>query len=254
MGTRASVLVVNDDAAQLALLAGLLKKEGHDVRTCDSAEQAIEQVENIGDTDLVITDLNMPGLSGLQLLQKLRDIGSTFPVLIISASEVDSSSEIHARARSQNAHVLAPYRPTRVRDVARALLNGEMLPEEEAAARQTLSSVDRLALDKLFQVGGGALLTKVVGMFLERTPQNLDSLRAAVAENDHLAVERTAHTVKGSAGMLGARTVQETARRLEHAAADKTGHYQEPFDHLEQAFEAVKDFYSRVAAGEFRKD
>ena len=103
------------------------------------------------------------------------------------------------------------------------------------------------------QVGGDALLTRVVGMFLDKTPGNLDLLDGFVSESDHYNVERKAHTIKGSAGMLGARRVQEAAKELEHAGSASEGqNYPDLLEKLKAEFAGAKEFFEKLVAGEIK--
>ena len=119
------VLLVNDDPAQLTLLSGLLKRDGCLVTTCESAEKAVEMVSALTPEHLVVTDLNMPGLSGLELLTEVRKSGHQCPLIIISASEVED--EVVGEVESKDALILAPYKVTGVRDIVRSLLGGQPL-------------------------------------------------------------------------------------------------------------------------------
>lgn len=63
--------------------------------------------------------------------------------------------------------------------------------------------------------GDWDLLREVIQIFFEDTPRSLNELRAAIAQRDARAIEHSAHTLKGSIGNFGARTVFETAFALE---------------------------------------
>jgi DNA-binding NtrC family response regulator len=81
--TRGRLLVVDDDATFRATTAALLREDGHDVSTAGNAEEAMHALRASG-CDLLILDLRMPGINGLQLTQVLRQRGESFPILIIS--------------------------------------------------------------------------------------------------------------------------------------------------------------------------
>lgn len=243
------VMVVNDDAAQLAMLAGLLKKDGCNVRTCGSAEEAMSSLDDVRHMNLLITDLNMPGLSGLQLLYKLRELGLSLPVLIISASEHDSDG-MRGRIEREKAHLLAPYSTAEVRQSALSLLRGEPLaPSPQPHRSRTKKPLDKEAVAKLEAVGGKALVQRVVGMFLHKTPANLVQLRECIEQGDAHTIERTAHTVKGSAGMLGALHVQHAAKNLEiAAAAGEAAKFAECLREMEEAYAEILPFYEELCA------
>jgi CheY-like chemotaxis protein len=65
------ILVVDDEKALLIALRGLLSKEGYQVETAASGEEALQRIET-GSFHLVITDLSMDGVSGMQVLERAR--------------------------------------------------------------------------------------------------------------------------------------------------------------------------------------
>src|ERR1051326_1145086 len=67
-----TALVINDDPSQLHLMVGLLEKDGLRVVHCQSAEGALDILDECGTVDVIITDLHMPGIDGWRLCQLLR--------------------------------------------------------------------------------------------------------------------------------------------------------------------------------------
>lgn len=85
------ILVVEDEELMRSILRRLLAAEGYDVYTADSAESAL-RVFTEHDFSLVITDIRMPGIDGLELLDCLKQISDETLVIIITAySSVDSA-------------------------------------------------------------------------------------------------------------------------------------------------------------------
>jgi two-component system response regulator PilR (NtrC family) len=77
--------VVEDEKSMRDLLALMLRKEGHAVETVESAVQAVEVVKSDGVYDLVITDISMPGMSGLELLRHCRQRAPETAVILMTA-------------------------------------------------------------------------------------------------------------------------------------------------------------------------
>jgi DNA-binding NtrC family response regulator len=78
------ILVVDDDDALRMVLVGLLKQAGYDARAVPSAERALEEVGKVP-TDLVVTDVRMPGMDGIALLSALTKSIPDLPVIVLSA-------------------------------------------------------------------------------------------------------------------------------------------------------------------------
>ncbi|NIA15302.1 MAG: response regulator [Nitrospiraceae bacterium] len=95
------VLVVDDDEAVRSLVSHMLSREGFQVTTATDGAEALALFVNGGNAldpvDLLLTDVNMAGLSGLELVDALKDKGMELPTLVMSgkggktlASEVES--------------------------------------------------------------------------------------------------------------------------------------------------------------------
>jgi two-component system response regulator FixJ len=82
MSTTSLVHVIDDDDAARDSLEFLLKSAKIDVRTYDSANAFLRSVSE--DAGCIITDVRMPGLSGVDLLRQLKARGSTMPVIVIT--------------------------------------------------------------------------------------------------------------------------------------------------------------------------
>jgi len=78
------VLVVDDEKAMLLALKGLLGKEGYQVETATSGEEALRRIET-GSFHVVITDLSMDGTSGMQVLEHARNVDPDLAVIMITA-------------------------------------------------------------------------------------------------------------------------------------------------------------------------
>ena len=86
-----SILVVDDEPNYLVILSELLRDEGFEVFTAPGGAEGLDLVRNV-DLDLVITDMQMPGMDGLQLLQAIKKINPDLPVVMITAfAEVDKA-------------------------------------------------------------------------------------------------------------------------------------------------------------------
>lgn len=78
------IAIVDDDADVRSAIASLVRSAGYEVRTYASGEDFMASPE-IADTCCVIVDVNMPGMSGLDLQARLTASGYPFPVVVITA-------------------------------------------------------------------------------------------------------------------------------------------------------------------------
>ena len=78
------ILIVDDDAGQRSLLDSFLKSQGFDTVPVDSGERALEVLRQ-GAVSMMISDVRMPGMSGLETLRRAREEHSVLPVLLVTA-------------------------------------------------------------------------------------------------------------------------------------------------------------------------
>lgn len=78
------ILVVDDEEAQRTVLAGFLRKRGFSVSMAAHVEAAIG-LASTESVDLVLTDMKMPGATGIDLLDRLRAINPDVPVIVMTA-------------------------------------------------------------------------------------------------------------------------------------------------------------------------
>src|SRR5512137_987285 len=79
-----TILIVDDEKNYLFVLEELLSSEGYEVIAVDNSMEALEHIGN-PDLDLVITDMKMPGISGMELLEEIKKINFELPVIVMTA-------------------------------------------------------------------------------------------------------------------------------------------------------------------------
>ena len=79
-----TILVIDDEPNYRLILSEIAKEEGYEVLTAESAEQAMPLIRET-DLDLVITDMRMPGMDGMELLKEVKIFNSELPVIMITA-------------------------------------------------------------------------------------------------------------------------------------------------------------------------
>ena len=87
------VLIVDDEPGMRSLLTRVMEKEGYRSRAVADGAQALESIQG-GDWDLVIADIDMPVMDGIELLKRVRDTAPRLPVIMITAyATVESAVE-----------------------------------------------------------------------------------------------------------------------------------------------------------------
>ena len=112
------VLLAEDDVAISDPLARALRRQGYDVHLAASGQEALDGAR---ESDLIVLDLGLPGMDGLDVCRALRAEGSSVPVLVLTArsSEIDAVVGLDAGADD---YVSKPFRTAELMARIRALL------------------------------------------------------------------------------------------------------------------------------------
>jgi DNA-binding NtrC family response regulator len=142
---RKSILVVDDEKNQREILETILSGEGYDVTTASSGEAAMKFVESRR-FDLVLTDLKMTGMSGLDLLRELTNYDKSIIVILLTAhGSVDSA--VDALRLGAFDYLQKPYDSEKLLDtVSRALNKLTTLDAEIISVSPEMDKVKKLVL------------------------------------------------------------------------------------------------------------
>jgi len=78
------VLIVEDDNAMAQMCAKLIRRQGHSALIAGSCQDALTIVRATGDVDAVLSDVQMPEMTGLELLAHLREFSAALPVILMT--------------------------------------------------------------------------------------------------------------------------------------------------------------------------
>ena len=144
MESKKKVLVVDDEPQITLVLRSGLSKHGYDVRVAAEGESALE-LFNAWGPDLVVTDLSMPNMTGLELCRRLRDISSV-PIIVLSVKE-DESVKIESLDAGADDYVTKPFSIGELLARVRAALRRS--PAENSEAKTIIEDGDfRVDLEK----------------------------------------------------------------------------------------------------------
>ena len=154
------VLVAEDSPDQALLIRTLLKKAGNTVQVAPNGREALAAVE-VERPDLVITDLQMPEMDGLELVEALSKSQPGLPVVLITAY---GSEDVAAQALQRGAASYIPKR--RIQDELVDTVRNLLAVEEARHERQSV--LDRLVSSKLeFELGNDVALLAPLVAYLE---------------------------------------------------------------------------------------
>jgi DNA-binding NtrC family response regulator len=131
------ILVVDDEKDICRALEFLLSREGYKVITAHSGQEALKKIE-ADDFDLILTDLKMEGIDGMQVLEKSLSLNPNFIVIIMTAfASVESAVEAMKKGASD--YLVKPFINEDVKMTVRRLLEHKKVLMENLVLRQQLS-------------------------------------------------------------------------------------------------------------------
>src|SRR5919204_718228 len=136
MSQPAQILVVDDDGASRSLMAQILSEEGHGVVGCGDGAEAIQRLERDGEFDVVVSDIRMVDVDGLEVLDWVRKHAPETPVLLVTAfGNVDGAVE--AIRRGAYDYISKPYDLNAIKLVVdRALRHRRLATENRRLKRE----------------------------------------------------------------------------------------------------------------------
>src|SRR5512147_2365878 len=133
----AKILVVDDERDICRALEFLLSREGYRVTTAYNGQDAVKKIET-EEFDLVISDLKMEGMTGLEVLEKALEINPNLIVIIMTAfASVESAVEAMKKGASD--YIVKPFINEDVKMTVRRLLEHKTVVMENLILRQQLS-------------------------------------------------------------------------------------------------------------------
>ena len=140
MSTPGTILIVDDDLAVLHFFAKVLQRDGYQVVTASSGESALEQTAT-QEFDLVLLDLKMKGVSGMEVLASLHQRWPATPVIILTAH---ASLETAIQALRQGAHDYL-FKPCAMVDLRESVRTGIIRRQENLQKRDLLARLNQLS-------------------------------------------------------------------------------------------------------------
>jgi CheY-like chemotaxis protein/HPt (histidine-containing phosphotransfer) domain-containing protein len=219
---RGCLLLVEDNSMNQLVATKLLTKLGYEVAVAGNGIEALQAMSD-AEYDAVLMDCQMPEMDGYAATREIRRReGETrrTPVIAMTAAAMQGDREA-CLAAGMDDYLTKPIRP----DSLAEMLNRWVTPNEPPTTIQSeaitsgddaaLLDPERLAMLRDLDDGDGALLAAIANEFSAEALRQVGRLREALAEGDPQAVERAAHSIKGSSANLGATRLAEITGHLE---------------------------------------
>jgi CheY-like chemotaxis protein len=241
--TRPRLLLVDDDAISREVLSMLLEMHGYPVSSAEDGAGAIASLVTES-PEVILMDTQMPGLSGLDLIQALR-AGTSGKIIAISGSEPGE-----AIRQATDGFLLKPIQPEELDALLAATSDGPATSgpaPPDASTGHILDEpvIDPLVLGKLKAMMPPAAVREIYSAVATDLATRLESLAAAMDAGNAVEVARIAHTTKGGCSMVGLTAATGAAARLE--ISNRIGTWPKELAQLRAALEGLQ----RILGDEF---
>jgi CheY-like chemotaxis protein len=217
------VLLAEDNPVNRELVRHFLARAGHHVEMAASGREALQKLESPGRFDLVLMDVRMPDVSGIEaaeaVREKERETGAHIPIIALTAYAMREDRERCLRAGMDD-YVSKPVRAEELlatieKTASRFSIEARPEPSSDSPA----PVVDEEAL-LLGVRGNETLLGELIELFMEDSSTMLADMKEAIELEDSSALASSAHAFIGSLGNFASRRAFTKARELERSARD----------------------------------
>jgi CheY-like chemotaxis protein len=223
-GGKCRVLVAEDNETNRIVATKFLEKAGYHAEAVTTGVEALERLAQTR-YDLVLMDVQMPEMDGLQATRRIRDprspvLDHDIPIIAMTAHTMETERKACYDA-GMNAHIAKPIDFRKMQEVIRGTLDNiaPPAPDSRTAVSAPDAGFDREGL--LARTGGdGDLVRLIVETFMNDTPRKIEALREAAARLEGENVALHAHTLKGSAANAGATRIEELSAQAESAGRE----------------------------------
>lgn len=198
------VLVVDDNAMNRELSSYIFRDMGVQCKTVASGFEALDTLVQES-FDIIFMDLQMPGMDGKETTVKIREgLGLNHPIVALSAY-AQSAEKQKCLEAGMNAYLTKPIQE---QDLIRVMQ--QFHPEQLAESGNSLIDMDYL---KRIARNNPEFIDTVILKVADTLPAEIDMMKTAVEENDFKKVNRMAHDMKTTFGIMGLSKLTESSTR-----------------------------------------
>ena len=252
----ASVLVVDDNPMNLTVIKGLLSATKVFVTTCASGEECLERVKE-STYDVILLDHLMPGMDGIETLEKLRDKRYTMPVYAMTANS--EPEEGYYKSLGFDGYLAKPVESRMLEELIMKHLPEKIVQklEDPSEAINTELPEDKAWLKEIEEIdtsegiknaGGVESYLFAVKLFFETAPDTREVLNKAYYGDDIKTFTVKVHALKTSLRIVGATALSAEAEKLEEAGkSEDRGYIEENFNPFIEKLKTLRVKLSEIA-------
>lgn len=217
--SRTKVLVAEDNPTNQTIISHMLAKMGAQYEIAEDGVEALRWIER-EEFDLALIDIEMPNLSGIDVIRTLRANGgphAAMPIIAITAYVLRAHRDA-IYAAGADAIIAKPFAGLDTFGLAISNALGRAAGVQGLSTREGPDEFDRTAFDRLIDIAGPEAARELLDRLLTDLKKTESGLAAGVADGDLAVVRSETHVLIAVAGAVGATRLQSLAQALNTAA------------------------------------
>jgi PAS domain S-box-containing protein len=213
------ILLAEDNEINALLATTILEEVGYSVETVVNGAEAVEAATR-GGFDLILMDVQMPVMDGLEATRQIRALGghaAGVSIVALTANAMRSDQDT-CLAAGMDDFVSKPLDPDDFLNTVHRFTAGAESAAERREPSPEFPDLDDAQLDGLMRLMPAVRLRAIIESFLTAAQTRLQRIESCASSGDMAAMAREAHDLKGVSGNFGARRLQHLADKLEQAA------------------------------------
>lgn len=244
------ILLVDDNGINRKVASEILKKANCDVVTASSGAMAIELVQNSEPFDIILMDIQMPEMDGIETMQLLRKkhLSQLPPIVAMTAYSMQNDKERFLEsgfndylAKPIRAHLLLQKMSDIFYKNDKAQKNKKRVYKKNKVEgfeiESSIPAFDFEIINGLKEMVGNETLITVFDDFENEAKEQIENTIAAYKKNDVKKIQQELHTLKGNSGTIGLMRIHEATKNIEEPSKDgNLEHFEKRFEVLEKEF------------------
>ncbi|MBF0109070.1 MAG: response regulator [Magnetococcales bacterium] len=239
------ILLAEDVEDSIAIIQSFVEPTPHQLEVVENGQQVVQRVQS-GRFDLVLMDIQLPLMDGLEATRMIRrwereNNRRPLPIMALTANALIGEAK-KSRTAGCDAHLTKPLRKSEFMDlllrITRNLEEGHAVAERECAATGERSNGSKPPPRECFRINRqrwqvmkqdmGPNISRMVGRFLLRLPERIEVIAQHLTRRRFDQVAEECHKLKGALATMGAERMEDICANMEQMAREETMSSLEP--------------------------